>query len=252
MINRFRLCAAIVCLAAMFSGGCCCIDDCGYGGCTSYPGSGGCAGDICGGGCGDTCGGCGYGGGFGLGFLGGLGASCGFGGCSGGTCGIDNCGGCGGCGFDACWGPGPIVGLLGLIRQGLTCGYGCGGVYMDEWCSDPPACCDPCDFGCGGCSDGGCGGGCASGGCGGGGCASYAPGHEWSGGYGDAGGCSDGGCAVHRRSAPRTVARNQQSHQASRKHVTTTQRVATRPTHEPRTLRPGKRVMHMTQPGYRR
>ena len=37
----------------------------------------------------------------------------------------------------------------GRVRSGvsqlLTCGSACGEVYWDEWLSDPPDCCDPCD-----------------------------------------------------------------------------------------------------------
>lgn len=29
--------------------------------------------------------------------------------------------------------------------QRITCGKGCGEIYWDEWISDPPAPCDPCD-----------------------------------------------------------------------------------------------------------
>lgn len=70
------------------------------------------------------------------------------------SCGIDDCaGGCGDCGScDSCTscGSGGVAACSGrygwpLIRHGLTCGAGCGGVYWDEWINDPPDCCDPCD-----------------------------------------------------------------------------------------------------------
>lgn len=38
---------------------------------------------------------------------------------------------------------GPLDGLRQLKRQ-LTCGSGCGEVYVDEWISTPPDCTDPC------------------------------------------------------------------------------------------------------------
>ncbi|MCO6454231.1 MAG: hypothetical protein J5I93_02845 [Pirellulaceae bacterium] len=31
------------------------------------------------------------------------------------------------------------------IHRSLTCGGGCGEIYWDEWISDPPDACDPCD-----------------------------------------------------------------------------------------------------------
>ncbi len=33
----------------------------------------------------------------------------------------------------------------GCLRGCLSCGRGCGEIYCDEWKSDPPDCCDPCD-----------------------------------------------------------------------------------------------------------
>ena len=68
---------------------------------------------------------------------------CDDGACSGdlypGTCGARSLGSCGGLsGF-----------CLPLMSTRLACGSGCGGVYWNEWISDPPECCDPC-------SDGGC------------------------------------------------------------------------------------------------
>ena len=50
----------------------------------------------------------------------------------------DYCNGCGDCGLLS------HVGFFG-IRGCLTCKRGCGEIYYDEWCSDPPDCCDPCD-----------------------------------------------------------------------------------------------------------
>jgi hypothetical protein len=44
---------------------------------------------------------------------------------------------CGDCCFEC--------GLFPFLRRGLTCGKGCGEVYVSEWISDPPDCCDPCD-----------------------------------------------------------------------------------------------------------
>lgn len=38
---------------------------------------------------------------------------------------------------------GPLEGLRNW-RKGLTCGYGCGETYVDEWISTPPDCSDPC------------------------------------------------------------------------------------------------------------
>jgi hypothetical protein len=60
-------------------------------------------------------------------------------------CGPSPCEGC-------CDGCGPCRdGLLAhcFMFKGLrgcwTCGRGCGEIYCDEWKSDPPDCCDPCD-----------------------------------------------------------------------------------------------------------
>lgn len=166
--------------------------------------------------------------------------SCGdSGGCSGGMC-FSDCGacpvdsGCGGsCGSgnpcDSCapyansryyYRPGRFVfRVLRGIGRVLTCGSGCGGLYVDEWYSDPPDCYDPCfdggrqcgGFGhrgfpmfgprfwrcrqrCGGNWDGGydsCGdcGSCSDCGSCGGGEVIY------SGGYIPSGGVSTGGCA---------------------------------------------------------
>ncbi len=62
-------------------------------------------------------------------------------------------GGCdSGCGptFPAsCGTHAPCHGLSGLalplLSTKLACGSGCGGVYWNEWISDPPDCCDPCN-----------------------------------------------------------------------------------------------------------
>jgi hypothetical protein len=56
--------------------------------------------------------------------------------CPGESCG-DYCGG--GCGI---LGHG---GLFPWLRGCWSCGRGCGEIYCDEWVSDPPDCCDPCD-----------------------------------------------------------------------------------------------------------
>ena len=62
---------------------------------------------------------------------------------------------CGGHGCGMC-----RMGLFGLARYRATCGAGCGEMYLDEWASDPPDCCDPCDDGmCRRGCRGGCGGG---------------------------------------------------------------------------------------------
>jgi hypothetical protein len=59
-----------------------------------------------------------------------------------GPCPGESCGaycGSGGCGI---LGHG---GLFPWLRGAWSCGRGCGEMYCDEWASDPPACCDPCD-----------------------------------------------------------------------------------------------------------
>jgi hypothetical protein len=48
-----------------------------------------------------------------------------------------SCASCGGC-------RGPFALFPGLGHC-LSCGKGCGEVYIGEWASDPPDCCDPCD-----------------------------------------------------------------------------------------------------------
>lgn len=58
----------------------------------------------------------------------------------------ESCGGnCGGCRdglLSHCF-------LFGGLRGCLSCNRGCGEIYCDEWKSDPPDCCDPCDQCCG-------------------------------------------------------------------------------------------------------
>jgi len=36
-------------------------------------------------------------------------------------------------------------GILSFLRRKKICGMGCGEIYLGEWISDPPDCCDPCD-----------------------------------------------------------------------------------------------------------
>jgi hypothetical protein len=50
---------------------------------------------------------------------------------------------CAGCGSHA--GKFGHGGPFSSLRASLTCGSGCGEWYFDEWLSDPPECCDPCD-----------------------------------------------------------------------------------------------------------
>lgn len=189
MYRQFAIVSMLVGLLALGTG-CCVTGNCGssfdcMGPSCGPVGDDGCTGsgcNSCGGGCNGTvaadCGGCGE-----CDDCGGCGTGCG--GCE------TSCGGCGGCG-----------GTLGLgispwIHKSLTCGRGCGSLYVNEWVNDPPSCCDPCDN-CGNyvgpracnpfgwISDGwhclwgyrfdGCCDGCADG-------------------CGDCGGCSDGGCS---------------------------------------------------------
>src|SRR6187455_826331 len=51
-------------------------------------------------------------------------------------------------------GPGPCesccdcpqqCGILPWFYRNRICGKGCGDLYVGEWVSDPPDCCDPCD-----------------------------------------------------------------------------------------------------------
>ena len=237
MSGFHRLAALLASFALVVAGsGCCCLDSqctsVGVGDCTSYPGSGGCAGDVCGGSCG-----------------GGLGAGCGIiadscvGCCGGGwysgggSCGVGCGSGCGG------WVPGcgPVVGLLRLVRQALVCGLGCGQVYWGDWISDPPACSDPCSFSYG---DGGCGGGCGagitiggctgsscgSGACGGGGCAAASQ-RSYNWGHPNSGTCPSGVCNS-----------SGQNHQHLAAKRPTNARTATMP----RQFKAGDRVVHVT------
>src|SRR5690606_32343758 len=53
-------------------------------------------------------------------------------------------GGCTSCGPS--YGQGRFTDLVfPLLSNQLTCGSGCGPLYWNEWLSDPPDCCDPCD-----------------------------------------------------------------------------------------------------------
>lgn len=61
--------------------------------------------------------------------------------CHDGGCGVkESCAECDDVGCGTCRGPGPIQALKGMIHGG-----GCGEFYLDEWISNPPYCCDPCD-----------------------------------------------------------------------------------------------------------
>lgn len=61
--------------------------------------------------------------------------------CIDGGCGVEkSCGQCGDIGCPDCSGPGPIHALKSLFRCGGCCDY-----YVDEWISDPPYECEPCD-----------------------------------------------------------------------------------------------------------
>lgn len=66
---------------------------------------------------------------------------CGPGGCGAGVGAVGACQSCGriGCG-GAC-----MMGPLAMLHQKVTCGAGCGRLYVNEWINDPPANCDPCD-----------------------------------------------------------------------------------------------------------
>lgn len=66
---------------------------------------------------------------------------------------LGDCTKCGVCGGTDCPGYTPC----GYLKYMLTCGSGCSGdLYYNEWISDPPDCCDPCDN-CGNwCEGGGC------------------------------------------------------------------------------------------------
>lgn len=60
-------------------------------------------------------------------------------GCDGGAC--QDYGGHASC--NSCGGSRPR--LVTWLNSKLSCGSACGDVYWDEWLSDPPDCCDPCD-----------------------------------------------------------------------------------------------------------
>jgi hypothetical protein len=116
-MTRQRMWAAAVAVGCMAAGGCCC---------GLYPD-----------------GGCGLGGGpLAPDCACGLGAACT---CDSGAC--DTGAGCATCGLGGCV-EAPLHGFLWHARLAignmLTCGAGCGGLYIDEWCSDPPDACDPC------------------------------------------------------------------------------------------------------------
>ena len=81
-------------------------------------------------------------------------------GCCGPSCGVRTCNDCDGVGYGE-----QVIPRrpFDRLRNGsLFCGSGCGEVYADEWLSNPPDCCDPCqgaDFVGGGnssCHSGGC------------------------------------------------------------------------------------------------
>ena len=107
-----------------------------------------------------TSGCCGIGAGCGVGGYGsGAIVNAGCGGCGSGGCGTQGCSS-GGCSSGACevagcgGGPGSChtgCGLKNLIypliSPRLACGSGCGQIYLGEWISDPPDCCDPCGQG---------------------------------------------------------------------------------------------------------
>jgi hypothetical protein len=66
-------------------------------------------------------------------------------------CGPNNCSSCagycnGGCQTCGIFGHGGIFHGLGGC---MSCGKGCSDIYINEWISDPPDCCDPCDKCCG-------------------------------------------------------------------------------------------------------
>jgi len=63
-------------------------------------------------------------------------------GCCGPRCGVTSCNNCDGIGYGE-----KVIPQrpFDRIRNGsLFCGSGCGEVYVDEWLSGPPECCDPC------------------------------------------------------------------------------------------------------------
>ena len=63
-------------------------------------------------------------------------------GCCGPRCGVSSCNDCDGIGYGE-----KVIPQrpFDRLRNGsLFCGSGCGEVYFDEWGSNPPECCDPC------------------------------------------------------------------------------------------------------------
>ena len=63
-------------------------------------------------------------------------------GCCGPRCGVSSCNDCDGIGYGEKTIP---LRPFQRLRDGsLFCGSGCGEVYVDEWVSNPPECCDPC------------------------------------------------------------------------------------------------------------
>ena len=64
-------------------------------------------------------------------------------GCCGPRCGVSSCNDCDGIGYGE-----KVIPQrpFDRLRSGkLLCGSGCGEIYVDEWLSTPPECCDPCD-----------------------------------------------------------------------------------------------------------
>jgi hypothetical protein len=126
MLRGFSL-FALVAMACWFSSGCCMNTMCcggpqtlGCGSCGTSCGGPSCGAPCGGPTCGPACGGC---------------ASCG----PVNDCGCDSCStGCGSCLLK------PVRELAGHAHRSLTCGAGCGELYIDEWISDPPDACDPC------------------------------------------------------------------------------------------------------------
>ena len=129
MITRTLSTAVVAALLCVTFTGCCCIDQ--FGVCSTGCGTANCPTGDCG--FADS----GLGGGAVL-------ADGGCADCSGGgffASGPDY-GGCGG------FGPGfrPGMAVLSLLNNVLTCGAGCGGLYIDEWYNDPPDCNEACGF----------------------------------------------------------------------------------------------------------
>ena len=63
-------------------------------------------------------------------------------GCCGPRCGVSSCNDCDGIGYGE-----QVIPQrpFDRLRNGsLFCGSGCGEIYVDEWGSNPPECCDPC------------------------------------------------------------------------------------------------------------